>query len=271
MNKAPLLECHSNTNYCFKSFFSVHSVITHYRFFFTVFHSFCLLFIYFSRQQEKTNMCWCSYIERMLTVASVTGSTGKGGGRDMLHHYKVNCIAAAQTSFTPSFWYSNPHSDKITQHMSSFPIRLSSHRSLSRWVVMFLALFLTLSLSISLCNWVYYGTGGNEHHGHGSMRIEREREREREQNATAASGNNKKRLRRRKTVLCPRREERRGRMTAVRARHNIEMKTSTAGSWGENYCVFLDPKWTPLKKKKHLIWESAIWRLFFRSLTIIPT
>ncbi len=180
MNKAPLLECHSNTSYCFKSFFSVHSVITHYRFFFTVFHSFCLLFIYFSRQQEKTNMCWCSYIERMLTVASVTGSTGKGGGRDMLHHYKVNCIAAAQTSFTPSFWYSNPHSDKITQHMSSFPIRLSSHRSRSRWVVMFLALFLTLSLSISLCNWVYYGTGGNEHHGHGSMRIEREREKERE-------------------------------------------------------------------------------------------
>lgn len=42
------------------------------------------------------------------------------------------------------------------------------------------------------------------------MRIEREREKEREQNATAASGNNKKRLRRRKTVLCPRREERRG-------------------------------------------------------------
>lgn len=35
----------------------------------------------------------------------------------------------------------------------------------------------------------------------------RERERQREQNATAASGNNMKRLRRRKTTLCPRREE----------------------------------------------------------------
>lgn len=156
----------------------------------------------------KMSMCGCSYMRASLTVPSMTGSLGKGGGRDiMLHHYKVNCIAAAQTSLAPSFWYPCPHFHKITQHMSSILI-LSS---LSLTMGGHISRSVSNSLSISLCNWVYYGTGGNEHHGHGSMRIEkRARAKEREQNATAASGNNKTRLQRRKTVLCPRREEWRG-------------------------------------------------------------
>ncbi len=61
------------------------------------------------------------------------------------------------------------------------------------------------------------------------MRIEREREKERESKMLQQL----QAITRRKTVLCPRREERRGKerkMTAVRARHNIEMKTSPAGS-----------------------------------------
>lgn len=150
----------------------------------------------------------------------------------MLHHYKVNCIAAAQTSLTPSLWYSRPHSDKITQNMSySHPFILSS---LSLTMGGHISRSVSNSLSISCCNWLYYGTRGNEHHGHGSMRIEREREREREskmlqqlQAITRRDCGGER--------LCfvreeRREEKRRGGMTAMRERHNIEMKTSSTGS-----------------------------------------
>ncbi len=37
--------------------FSVHSIITHYVFFFTIFHSFCLLYIYIYILVEFKRMC----------------------------------------------------------------------------------------------------------------------------------------------------------------------------------------------------------------------
>jgi len=84
---------------------------------------------------------------------------------------------------------------------------------------------------------MYYGTGGNEHHGHGSMRTE-ERKRERERERKRKMLQQLQAITRRDCggeKLCFVREERRGEKrrggtTAVRARHNIEMKASTTRS-----------------------------------------